>query len=150
MLRQTIYILIILFLTSCNHSERKYYQDFIVFESDTNGREIRFKPTISQIDEAEQKLLDYLETKTKNTQTIFVNSLDEKIPLQDHLKYYKRRYFGLTSIKGEKTIKIEFVFVRCGGQDEWKNVDYTNDITKDCWWSVQYSIDRDQIYDLKL
>jgi hypothetical protein len=150
MLRQTIYILTILFLTSCNDSERKHTQDFVVFESDTRDKDIGFKPTTSQIDEAEQKLLDYLAIKTKTNQTIFVNSLDEKVPLQDQLKYYKRRYFGRTSIEGEKIIKIEFVFVRCGGQDEWKKVDYTNDNTKDCWWSVQYSIDQDQIYDLKL
>lgn len=81
---------------------------------------------------------------------IYVNSLDGKVPLQDQLKCYKRRYFGRTSIEGEKIIKIEFIFVRCGGQNEWKQIEYTNDKTKDCWWSVQYSIDYDQIYDLKL
>ena len=150
MLRQTIYILTILFLTSCSDSERKHTQDFVVYESDTRDKDIGFKPTTSQIDDAEQKLIDYLQTKTKTNQTIFVNSLDGKVPLQEQLKYYKRRYFGRTSIEGEKIIKIEFVFVRCGGQDEWKKVDYTNDNTKDCWWSVQYSVDHDQIYDLKL
>ncbi|QGW27508.1 hypothetical protein [Phnomibacter ginsenosidimutans] len=150
MLRQTIYILTILFLMSCNDSERRHTQAFVVYESDTRDKDIGFKPTTTQIDDAEKKLLDYLETKTKTNQTIFVNSLDGKVPLQDQLKYYKRRYFGRTSIEGEKIIKIEFVFVRCGGQDEWKKVDYTNDNTKDCWWSVQYSVDHDQIYDLKL
>jgi len=79
-----------------------------------------------------------------------VNSLDGMVPLQDQLKHYKRRYFGRSSIEGEKVIKIEFVFVRCGGQDEWKKIEYTNDNTKDCWWSVQYNIDRDEIYDLQL
>jgi hypothetical protein len=79
-----------------------------------------------------------------------MEALDGNVPLQDQLKYYKRRYFGRTSIEGEQIIKIEFVFVRCGGQDEWKKIEYTNDKTKDCWMSVQYSIDHDQIYDLKL
>jgi|SRR5690554_48071 len=149
MLRQTIYILTILFLTCCNNTERRVTQDFIVFESNTRDKDVGFKPTTNQIDKAESKLVDYLETKTKNNETIYVNSLDGKVPLQDQLKYYKRRYFGWTSIEGEQIIKIEFVFVRCGGQDEWKNLEYTNDKTKDCWWSVQYSIDHDQIYDLK-
>ncbi|MCH5717124.1 hypothetical protein [Niabella hibiscisoli] len=142
--------MIILFLTSCNDSERKHTQDFVVFESNTCDKYIGFKPTTSQTDEAEQKLLDYLETRTKTNQTIFVNSLDGKVPLQEQLKYYKRRYFGMTSIEGEKIIKIEFVSVRCGGQDEWRKIEYTSDKTKECWWSVQYSIDNNQIYDLRL
>ncbi|MBD8083317.1 hypothetical protein IC610_12915 [Chryseobacterium sp. GCR10] len=150
MLKQTIYILTILFLTGCNNSERKHAQNFVIFESDTKDKYIGFRPKKSQIDDAEQMLLDYLETKTKTNQTIFVTSLDKKVPLQDQLKYYKRRYFGQTNGEGEKTIKIEFVFVRCGGQDEWKKIGYTNVKTKDCWWSVKYSIDNDQIYDLKL
>lgn len=135
---------------SCNDSERKHNQDFVIFESDPHDKDIGFKPTISQIDEAEQKLFNYLEMKTKTNQTIFINSLNIKVPLQDQLKYYKRRYFGRTSIEGEKIIKIEFVFVRGGGQNEWKKVNYTNDNKKDHYWSVQYSIDHEQIYDLKL
>ena len=150
MLKQTIYILAILLLICCNNSARRFTQDFIVFESDTRDKDIGFKPTTSQIDEAEKKLHEYLKAKTKTNETIFINSLDGKVPLQNQLKYYKRRYFGRTSIEGEQIIKIEFVFVRCGGQDEWKKVDYTNDNTKECWWSVQYNVDQDQIYDLKL
>jgi hypothetical protein len=150
MLRQTIYILTILFLASCNDSERTLNQEFIVFDRDTRDKDIGFKPTTSQIDVAEQKLLHYLETKTKTNQTIYINSFDGKVPLQEQLKYYKRRYFGRTSIEGEKIIKIEFVFVRCGGRDEWKKMDYTNDNTKDCCWSVQYNVDHEQIYALKL
>jgi hypothetical protein len=150
MLKQTIFILTILFLTCCNNTQRRYFQDFVVFESDTRAKDIGFKPTTIQIDKAESKLLDYLETKTKTNQTIYINSLDGKVPLQNQLKYYKRRYFGRTSIEGEKIIKIEFVFVRCGGHDDWKKIEYTNNKTKDCWWSVQYNIDHDQIYELKL
>ena len=150
MLRQTIYMLTISLLTCCNNTERRFTQDFIVFESDNRDKDIGFKPTTNQIDKAESKLLDYLETKTKDNQTIYVNSLDGKVALQEQLKYYKRRYFGRTSIEGEKIIKIEFVFVRCGGPDEWKQIEYTNEKTTDCWWSIQYSIDRDQIFDLKL
>lgn len=92
----------------------------------------------------------YLDNLTKNNKTILVNSLDKKVPLQEQLRYYKRRYFGRTNIEGEKVNKIEFVFVRCGGQDEWKKVNYTNEKTKDCWLSVQYNIDNDSIYDLNL
>lgn len=150
MLRQTVYILTILFLTCCKNTERTFTQDFVVFESDTRDKDVGFKLTTDQIDKAESKLLDYLEAETKSNQTIYVNSLDGKVSLQDQLKYYKRRYFGRTNIEGEKNIKIEFVFVRCGGQDEWKQIEYANDKTRDCWWSVQYSIDHDQIYDLKL
>jgi len=137
-------------LTCCNNSERRLNQEFVVFENDTRDKEIGFKPTTNQIDKAELKLLDYLETKTNNNQTIYVNSLDNKVPLQQQLKYYKRRYFGVTNSAGEKIIKIEFVFVRCGGQDEWKQIDYTNDKTNGCWWTVQYNINHDQIYNLNL
>ncbi|PBQ33236.1 hypothetical protein CNR22_16130 [Sphingobacteriaceae bacterium] len=108
------------------------------------------KPSTRQIEKAEQRLLEYLDAKTADNQKIYTTSLDKKVPLQDQLKWYKRRYFGRTSIEGDKIIKIEFVAVRCGGHDEWKKVEFTNDDTKDCWWSVQYDIDNDQIYDLKL
>lgn len=144
------YILIILILTCCNNTEGRFAQDFVVFESDTRSKDIGFKPTTNQIKKAEAKLVDYLETKTRNNETIYVTRLERKVPLQDQLKYYKRRYFGRTSIEGEQVIKIEFVFVRCGGQDEWKKIDYTDEHTKDCWWTVQYSIEHDQIYDLGL
>ena len=151
MFRHIIYILTILLLTSCNNLEKKFTQDFVVFESDTRDKDIGFKPTTAQIEKAELKLLDYLNLKTKADQTILINSLiDGKVPLQDQLKYYKRRYFGRTSIEGDKIIKIEFVFVRCGGHEEWKKIEYTNDKTKGCWWSVQYNIEHDQIYDLTL
>jgi hypothetical protein len=149
MVRQAIYIMTILFLTCCSNKE-KNRPDFIVFESNVPGKGGGFKPTVNQIDEAESKLLNYLETKTKNKETIYINSLDGKVPLQSQLKYYKRRYFGRTTIEGEKIIKIEFVFVRCDGQEEWKKIGYTKDETKGCWWSVLYNIDRDQVYDLKL
>lgn len=150
MLRQTIYIMTVLLLAGCNRTEKTHTPDFIVFESNTRDKEHGFKPTKAQIDKADSKLLDYLEAKTKNNQTIYVNHLDEKIPLQNQLKYFKRRYFGQTNTAGEQIIKTEFVFVRCGGQEEWKRVEYTAEKTKDCWWSVQYNIDHDQIYDLEL
>ena len=150
MLRQIMYILVITFLTGCNNSGKRFAPDFIVFENDTCATDIGFKPTASQIDSAESKLVEYLVTKTKNNETIYVNSLEGKVPLQEQLKYYKRRYFGRTSIEGGRLIKIEFVFVRCGGQDEWKKMDYTNDKTKECWWCVEYSIGRNQIYSLNL
>jgi len=150
MVRQAIYILTILFLTCCSNTERNFAQDFIVFESNAYGKDGGFTPTITQIDKANLKLLNYLDTKTKNKETIYINSLDGKVPLQDQLKYYKRRYFGRTTIEGEQIIRIEFVFVRCGGQEEWKKIDYTKDETKDCWWSVLYNIDHNQVYDLKL
>jgi hypothetical protein len=150
MLNKTIYILTILLLTSCNGNERGFLQDFVVFYSDTRLQEIGFRPTMFQIKKAESKLLDYLKTKTKNNETIYVNSLDGRIPLQDKLRYYKRRYFGRTSNAGEQIIKIEFVFVRCGGHDEWKQITYTSDKTKACWRSVEYNIDKKEIFNLNL
>lgn len=150
MLRQISYILVFIFLTSCDNPDKRFIQDFIVFEKDTRVKEIGFKPTKSQIDKAESKLFDYLETRMKNNETIYINSLNGKVPLQDQLKYYKRRYFGLTNSAGEQIVKMELVFVRCGGQDEWKKIEYTSDKTKDCWWSVNYNIKHDQIRDLQL
>ncbi len=134
---------------SCSDSKTDR-PDSVTFDNDPREKDISFRPTTGQIEKAEQKLLEYLNAKTSDNQTIFVNSLDIKVPLQDQLKYYKRRYFARTSIEGDKIMKIEFVFVRCGGTDEWRKIEYTNDDTKDCWWSVQYDIDHDQIYDLKL
>ena len=150
MLRIIIYLWTILLLSCCTNTDKRFIQDFIVFEKDTRVKEIGFKPTKSQIDKAESKLFDYLETRMKNNETIYINSLDEKVPLQDQLKYYKRRYFGLTNSAGEQIIKMELVFVRCGGQDEWKKIEYTSYNTKDCWWSVNYNIKQDQITDLQL
>jgi hypothetical protein len=148
-LRNVFYISAFFYLTSCNNTERNFDQKFIVYKSDTRTKDIGFKPTTNQINKANTKLLNYLDTKSKNNQTVFKNSLEGKVPLQNQLKYYKRRYFGQINIGGEQIIKIEFVFVRCGGQDEWKKIEYTNVQTKDCWWSVIYNIDKDQILDLK-
>lgn len=150
MLRQTFFILAILLLTCCNNTEGRFMQEFVVFEADNRDKDIAFKPTKKQIDKAESKLIEYLVTKEKNNQTIYTSSLNGKTPLQDQLKYYKRRYSGRTSVEGEKILKIEFVFVRCGGQNDWKEIEYTSDSTKECWWSVQYSIDRDLIFGLNL
>jgi len=143
MLRNIHYILTILLLTCCTNTERKFAQDFIIINEG-------FTPTINQIDKANSKLLNYLETKTKNGETIYINSLDGKVSLQDQLKYYKRRYIGKKTTEGEQIIRIEFVFVRCGGQDEWKKIQYTKDGAKDCWWSVLYNADRDEVYSLTL
>ena len=150
MLKQTLFILTLLTLAACNNSP--YRQDFVVFEQDTRESKNNngFKPTSTQIDKAEQSILSYLTEKTKNNQTILIGSLDGEVPLKEQLKYYKRRYFGQTNILGEKTIKIEFVFVRCGGQDEWKNIEYTSNKTNGCWWTALYSIEKDCICQLKL
>lgn len=149
MLRQTIFILTIGLLISCADSKTSR-PDSVTFDNDPREKDISFKPTTVQIEKAEQRLLEYLDAKTANNQTIYTTNLDKKVPLQEQLKWYKRRYFGRTSIEGDKILKIEFVAVRCGGHDEWKKVEYANETTKDCWWSVQYDIDNDQIYDLKL
>ena len=149
MFRQTLYILTIGLFLSCSDLKTGR-PDSVTFDTDPREKDISFTPTNGQIENAEDKLINYLTSKTAENQTIFITKLGEKIPLQDELKYYKRRYFGRTSIEGDKIIKIEFVAVRCGGHDEWKKVEYANEITKDCWWSVQYDIDNDQIYDLKL
>lgn len=149
MLRESLYIFTIGLLLSCNDSTTSRL-DTIIFDNDPKEKDISFTPTIVQIEKAETKLLEYLAAKTVDNQTIYVTNFEEKIPLQNELKYYKRRYFGRTSIEGDKIIKIEFVFVRCGGHDDWKKVGYANETTKECWWSVQYDIDNDQIYDLKL
>jgi len=150
MFRYLLGLLIILHLTACDYANRRFIQDSIVFERDTRLPNIGFKPTPEEIQKAESAFFDFLDAKTSNNETIYETHLDEQVPLQEMLRYYKRRYFGLMSVIGEKVIKIEFVFVRCSGQGEWKNIEYTNEQTKDCWWSVQYSIDSEQIYELKL
>jgi hypothetical protein len=65
MIRRTISILIILFLVSCNDSERKHAQDLVVFESDTRNNVKEFKPTTSQI-QAEQELQSSLVDSSKH------------------------------------------------------------------------------------
>jgi hypothetical protein len=149
MLRQTLSILILALFLSCTDSKTRP-QDFVIFESDPKEKDIPFTPTTGQIEKAETKLVEYLKARTAADQTVYVNQPGQKIPLQNELKYYNRRYFGRTSIEGDRIIKIEFVFVRCGGDDDWKKVEYVNETTKECWWSVQYDIDNDQIYDLEL
>ena len=140
MLKLTLYIFPILILTNCVSSESKFNSKFVVFESDNSGGSIGFKPTTALIEKANQKLIECLETKIASNQTILVDGLDGKESLLDELKYYKRRYVGLLDENGDEIIKIEFVFVRCGGQDEWKHINYTKDNPDGCWWSVQYNL----------
>lgn len=148
MQNQTTFIMMALFLMCCNTSEMRYHKDFVVFENDTRNVYMGFKPSCEQIEKADMKFLEYLESRTKNNSTVLINSIDGMVPLQEQLKYYKRRYFGLINNGGERVIKVEFVFARCGGNDEWKKLEYTNIGTKECWWSVLYNIGQDRITDL--
>lgn len=147
--KKSICIIIILVLLSCTDKGHEHDQDVVVFESDTRGKNIGFKPTSDQIDQAESRLVDYLETQTELNQTIYIENFGKKVPLQDRLKFYKKRYFGAITHEGEKIITTEFVFGRCGGHEEWRKIGYTNHKTKSCWWSVRYSLKYDRIYDLK-
>jgi hypothetical protein len=149
-MRKQLFILLILALSmSCSNSKTSR-PDYIIFDADPLEKDLAFRPSVEQIDQAEAKLMEYLEEKTKDNQTIYISALDGDEPLQDQLKHYKRRYFGRTSIEGDKIIKIQFVFVRCAGGDDWKKPEYANEQTKDCGFSVQYNIDNEQIYDLQL
>lgn len=142
----------LLIFISCDNSSRQIFKDGyegFVFESDPDEKDISFVPSSSEIESAEDKLMEYLKERTKNNETIFEDVFGEKIPLENRLKYYKRRYFGRKSIENQKIIKIELVFVRCGANEEWKQEKYTKEDNKECWWSVQYSIDNDEIYDFK-
>lgn len=84
-------------------------------------------------------------TETRRTQEFIVFERDTR---EKDMGF--KPTFGRISVNGEHIIKIEFVFVRCGGQGEWEKIAYTNDETKGCWWSVLYNLDRDQIDDLTL
>jgi hypothetical protein len=137
--------LIFLAIIACDTAPRQG----IIFESHPNEKDPAFKPTNAQIDKAENKLKAYLLEKTKSNETIYENVFSEKIPLEERLKFYNRRYFGRVNIEDEQVILIEFVFVRCGGSEEWKKIEYAREDNKECWWSVQYNIDRDEIYDLR-
>lgn len=118
MLKTTLRILTISLLSACNNIDRTKTQDYVVFENDSREKDISFKPTNNDIEKAEKRLFEHLDNLTKNNKTILVNNLDKKIPLQENLRYYKRRYFGKINNQGEQIIEIEFVFIRCGGTDE--------------------------------
>ncbi|OJU74614.1 MAG: hypothetical protein BGO09_04665 [Bacteroidetes bacterium 47-18] len=118
MLKTTLRILTISLLSACNNIDRTKTQDYVVFENDSREKDISFKPTNNDIEKAEKRLFEHLDNLTKNNKTILVNNLDKKIPLQENLRYYKRRYFGKMNNQGEQIIEIEFVFIRCGGTDE--------------------------------
>lgn len=118
MLKTTLRILTISLLSACNNINRTKTQDYVVFENDSREKDISFKPTNNDIEKAEKRLFEHLDNLTKNNKTILVNNLDKKIPLQENLRYYKRRYFGKMNNQGEQIIEIEFVFIRCGGTDE--------------------------------
>ncbi len=153
MLKYIYIILILVTVLSCDSDSRQFFDDGYegyVFESDPNEKDISYVPSNAQINKAENKLREYLENRTKNNETIFENILNEKVPLEQRLKYYKRRYFGRINIENEKIIKIEFVFVRCGGHEDWKKIEYTAGQNKGCWWSVQYNVNSDDIYDLDI
>ena len=85
MLRQTLIILTIGLFISCADSKISR-PDTVTFDNDPRQKDVSFKPSTGQIEKAEERLLEYLNAKTAENQTIYITNLDEKVPLQDQLK----------------------------------------------------------------
>jgi hypothetical protein len=110
-----------------------------IFSGDPNDKRW-FTPSNNDILEFEDGFKAYLNKRTAENSTIYDTELGKKVPLQDRLKYYKKRVFGKIMPNNDKILTVEYVSVRCGGGKKWRELLYTADEDKDCWWFVQYNL----------
>ena len=150
----TLIIFILLLFVSCTTIKEDYQfseEVCVIFKEDPNDKDLPFEPTISDVEEVEIALRDYL-IKSKTDRTNY-KIRQKNIPKPDKLQYYKRRYFGRESIEGEKVIKVEYIFNRCMSPEDrdkenWKNIIYLEKVDSMCWFKFQYNMDRKEIYGL--
>lgn len=121
-----------------------------MFSEHPEGKDISFIPSNSDIEVMESALRNELKKRISEGTPVKINVLGKEESLETRLKYYKRRYFGRVSIEGEKFIKTEYVFIRCAGNDKWKNIHFTSELNKECWWSTNYSLERNLIISIKV
>lgn len=129
-------LMFVIVLMSCGRNSNNYDVQIFADSSDKTT----FFPTENEIEEFNNGLKKYLDDKTQQNATIYYFVLNEKIPLQQALKYYKRRVFGKIMPNKNKLVIVEFVFTRCAGGEEWRKKDYTNFDNKACWWFAEYNL----------
>jgi hypothetical protein len=147
-----ISILLFVFLISCEGTERNHLPDkefIVVYESDSRTNLKSFNPSPEEIETFEKGLMSHLTKKTKNGKGITDPVFEKTEPLENRLKYYKRRYFGRINKSGVKIMFVEFVFIRCGGSEEWKNLEYTNSDNQECWWSTEFNLETKKVKRLR-
>lgn len=120
----------------------------IAFEKDPRYQYGSFQPTEKETELFEHALLLDLEKRTESGVGLTRNVLDEIKPLEYSLKWFKRRYFGRIAMNGSRKLYSELVFVRCGGSEEWKMIDYPTETNSDCWWSAEYNLQTDEIEEI--
>lgn len=150
------YLTILLIIISFGCSNRKKEYEFtnenaVIFLEDPTEKDISFEPTISEVENTEIALQNYLKNKISDTVKFTKNG--NQLPTSDRLVYYKRRYFGRINTENEKVIKVEYIFNRCMSPQErdlekWKDFDFKKNIDSSCWFSFQYNLNRKEIYGL--
>ena len=107
-----------------------------------------FTPSDKEIYEFETSLRLHLEKLTSAGNGFERNVFERMHPLEYSLGWFKRRYFGIID-NGTRKIFVELVFVRCGGSEDWEKIDYPSDANFECWWSVEYDIEKNEIEKIK-
>ncbi|MBL1281039.1 MAG: hypothetical protein COA33_012235 [Fluviicola sp.] len=115
------------------------------FETDFRCELQSFLPNDNELDMFEEALKKHLENLTSLGIGFERNVLEKVHPLEYSLGWFKRRYFGRINKNGERKIFTELVPVRCGGSEDWKQIDYPSDSNIACWWSVEYDLTRNEI-----
>lgn len=146
-MRNIIFIFILAFW-SCesgppNHIPSDEFQ--MTFKEDSRDSLESFTPSKKEINDFEIYLKKHLEELTTSGKGFERNVLDKVHPLEYSLGWFKRRYFGKIDANGNRKLITEFVFVSCGGSEEWKEVDYASDSNSECWWSVEYDLENNII-----
>lgn len=121
-----------------NHIPSDEYRK--TFQEDSRNSIGSFTPSQSELDEFEKSLKKHLEGLTSLGKGFKRNVLEEVHPLEYSLGWFKRRYFGRIDENGNRKIFTEFVFVRCGGSEEWELLDYPSNSNSECWWSAEYDV----------
>lgn len=145
-MKKVIYILIVT-LWACKQGPPKNlpaeeYRK--TFATDTRSTFETFVPNQAEIASFEKELKEHLEGLTNSGKGFEHNVLNEVHPLEYSLGWFKRRYFGRIE-NGIRKIVVELVFVRCGAAEEWKQIDYPKESNAECWWSVDYDLDKNEI-----
>lgn len=111
------------------------------YATDSRNELETFVPNQTELNKFEKELKKHLKDLTHLGNGFKRNVLDEVHPLEYSLRWFKRRYFGRIK-NGNRHLYVELVFIRCGGSREWEQIDYPKESNAECWWSVDYDLDK--------
>ncbi|OJJ18857.1 hypothetical protein BKI52_25125 [marine bacterium AO1-C] len=148
MRNSVIVFVLVLLLAACESGPPNHIPDDEfrkVFHKDARNMGQYFVPTDAELLKFEVEFKSYLESLTKSGKGYKINILEKTHPLEYGLGWFKRRYFGRIENDYKRKLFVEFVAIRCGGSDEWQQIDYPSDSNRACWWNVIYDVDNSKI-----